>query len=107
MQTPAPTNPESARWPWLLAAQSAAGRVWLAAFAAAALYPGLDYMALAFAAAIGLASFRPGWRRPTLSTLAILVCVRASLPSWPALALLALWMAGLLEIGRASCRERG
>src|ERR1039458_4744331 len=26
MQTPAPTNPESARWPWLLAAQSAAGR---------------------------------------------------------------------------------
>jgi hypothetical protein len=57
-----------------------------------------------------MASFRPRWRRPILTTLAIVVCAynmgpklaavdagaRANLLSWPVLGLLALWMAGLL-----------
>jgi hypothetical protein len=107
MPITASVAPESTRWPWRLAAQSAVGRVWIAAFAGAALYPGLDYMALAFAAAIGLASFRPGWRRPILSTLAMVVCARATMHSWPVLGLLAVWMAGLLAWTRLLPRLPG
>jgi hypothetical protein len=117
MQTAPRVTPECAPSPWLLAAQSRMGRVWLAAFAAAALYPGLGRVALLFAAAIALASFRPAWRRPILSAVAILVCARnlspkftagigapANLPAWLTLALLALWIAGLLAWTRFLAR---
>jgi hypothetical protein len=52
------------------------GRLWITAFAGAALYPGFGYLAAGFGAAIGLASFRPEWRRGIFSTLALLVCLR-------------------------------
>jgi hypothetical protein len=64
----------------LLAAQSPPGRVWIAVFAGAALYPGFGYLAAAFTAAIGLAAFRPAWRRSIVSTLAILVCASGFVP---------------------------
>jgi hypothetical protein len=70
---PAPANPE-ARSPVRLAAQSPLGRVWITAFAGGALYPAFGYTAAPIAAAIGLASFRPAWRRSVLTLLAILIC---------------------------------
>lgn len=77
---PALASPES-KSPAALAAQTALGRVWIAAFAFAALYPGFGYIALPIAAAIALASFLPAWRRPVLTLLAVLICSRNLAPA--------------------------
>ena len=76
---PALAQTES-RSPLRLAVQSPLGRVWIAAFAAAALYPGLGYLAALVASAIGLASFFPARRRWILSALAIYICARNLAP---------------------------
>jgi hypothetical protein len=59
----------------LTAAQTWWGRVLMAALAAAALLPGFGNVALSFAGAIALCSFRPDQRRSVVSLLALLVCV--------------------------------
>ena len=59
----------------LMAAQTWWGRVLMAVLAAVALIPGFGNVALAFAGAIALCSFRPEQRRGVVSLLAVLVCV--------------------------------
>jgi len=85
-------------------AASTPGRVWIAVFSGAALVPSLGYLALPFALAIAVASFRTGWRRSIVSALAVAVCAVNLLPAkagaygLPAAALLlgGGWIAGLL-----------
>jgi hypothetical protein len=72
------------------------GRVWIAVFSAVALAPSFGYLALVFAAAIGLAAFRQTWRRPTVSALAVIVCLFEFVPRWQAFALATCWIALLL-----------
>jgi hypothetical protein len=59
----------------LTAAQTVWARVLMAALAAVALIPGFGNVALSFAGAIALCSFRPDLRRSVVSLLAVLVCV--------------------------------
>jgi len=90
--------------PVVLAARSLLGRLWITVFAGAALIPAFGYTALAFAVAIGLASFLPAWRRSILSALAILVCLvnqNLKLASGPSI-LSANWVPlGALALGAA------
>jgi hypothetical protein len=62
-------------------AATAPGRVWIAVFSGVALEPALGYLALPFALAIAVASFRTRWRRSILSALAVGVCAVNFLPA--------------------------
>lgn len=64
-------------------AASVPGKIWIAVFSGAALAPALGYLALPFALAIALASFRVEWRRSILSVLALGVCALNFLPAKP------------------------
>jgi hypothetical protein len=85
-------------------AATAPGKVWIAAFSCIALLPAVGYLAIPFALAIGLASFRPGWRRSIFSTAALTLFALNFISAGPAperlratlLLVATVWITGLL-----------